>query len=110
MFSKQFVALALCVLPVLAAPSPPLVTVKKANNPVAGRYIVTFKNGIDSSAGVSSITSRVSSQSKVTHEWDIVNGFAGSFTDGDLEVLRSNPNVASIEQDAIIHVQAVSTQ
>jgi len=109
MFSKQFVALVFCILPVLAAPSP-LVTVKRAKNPVAGSYIVTFKNDVDRSAGVSSVTSGISSQSKVTREWDIISGFAGSFTDADLEVLRSNPNVASIEEDAIIHIQAVSTQ
>jgi len=109
MFSKQLVALVLCVLPVLAAPSP-LVTVAKTKNPVPGRYIVTFKNNAAHADGVSSVTSGISSQSKVTHQWDIINGFAGTFTDADLEVVRSNPNVASIEEDAFTHTQAITTQ
>ena len=109
MFSKQFVALALCVLPVLAAPSP-LVTVKKTKNAIPGRYIVTFKNDIDHSVGVSSVAGGISSQSNVTHDWSIINGFAGSLTDDDLEVLRSNPNVASIEENGLVHTLAVSTQ
>jgi len=109
MFSKQLVALVLCVLPVLAAPSP-LVTVAKAKNPVPGRYIVTFKNDVVHADGVSSVASGISSNSKVTQQWDIINGFAGSFTDGDLEVLRSNPNVASIEEDAFVRTQAITTQ
>jgi cerevisin len=109
MFSKQFVALVLCVLPTLAAPSP-LVPIKKTKNPISGRYIVTFKNDVGRVAGVSSITSKVSSKCNVTHEWDIINGFAGTFADGDLELLRSNPNVASIEEDGYVHTQAVVTQ
>ena len=109
MFSKQLVLLVLCVLPVIAAPSP-LVTVKKAKNAIAGHYIVTFRNDVIRSDGVSSIINRISSQSKVTHEWDIINGFAGAFTDADLEVLRSSPNVASIEEDAFVHTQAITTQ
>ena len=109
MFSKQFVALVLCVLPVLAAPSP-LVTVTKTKSPVPGRYIVTFKNDVVHADGVSSVTSGISSQSTVTQQWNIINGFAGAFTDADLEVLRSNPNVASIEEDGLAHTQAVVTQ
>jgi len=109
MFSKQFVTLALCVLPVFAAPSP-LIPVKKTKDAIAGRYIVTFKNDVGRFAGVSSVTSKISSESKVTQEWNIINGFAGTFTDADLEVLRANPNVASIEEDGLVHTQAVVTQ
>ena len=109
MFSKRFVALALCVLPALAAPSS-LVPVKKTKDAIAGRYIVTFKNDVGRFAGVSSVTSKISSQSKVTQEWNIINSFAGTFTDADLEVLRSNPNVASIEEDGLAHTQTIVTQ
>jgi len=89
MFFKQFVALVLCVLPVLAAPSP-LVTVKKTKGAVPGSYIVIFNHDIAHDTGVSSITRKISSQSKVTHEWSLINGFAGTFTDADLEILRAN--------------------
>ena len=90
MFTKQLVAPTLCVLPVIATPSP-LVTVKKAKKAVAGHYIVTFKNNVVHSAGVSSVTGAISSHSRVTHEWGIINGFAGVFTDADLEVWGLTP-------------------
>jgi len=109
MFTRQFVALILCVLPVLAAPSP-LVPVTKTKNAVAGSYIVTFKDGVPHPAGISSVTSKISSQSEITHEWTIINGFAGAFNDADLEVLRADPNVKSIEQNGLAHTQGVTTQ
>jgi len=109
MFPGKFVALVLYILPALAAPSP-LVSVKKTRDAVPGRYIVTFKNDVNRVAGISSIAKKISPQSEVTHEWDIINGFAGTFTDDDLELLRSNPDVASIEEDGYAHTQAVTTQ
>jgi len=105
----MFVALVLCVLLVLAAPSL-LVTVAKTKNPAPGRYIVTFKNDVVHSAGVSSVTNRISSQSNITWQWDIINGFTGAFTNADLEVLRSNPNIAAIEEDGFVRTKAVTTQ
>ena len=104
MFSKQFSAIALCVLPALAAPSP-LVPAKRSENPILGSYIVTFKPGDDRLAVASSLTSRLSSQSKVTHEWDIIDGFAGKFTNDDLEFLSSHPNVVSIEENTSVYTQ-----
>ena len=109
MFFNGLVALALCVLPVLTAPSP-LVSITKTKDAVPGSYIVTFKDDVVRSTGVSSVTSRISSQSKITHQWDIINGFAGTFTDADLEVLRSNLDVESIQEDGRAHTQAVTTQ
>ena len=109
MFSKQFFTVVLCALPALAAPSP-LISVKKTENAIPGRYIVTFKDDVGSSASVSSVTSQISSKSKVTHEWGIINGFAGTFTDADLGLLKSNPDVASIEEDGYAHTQTVATQ
>ncbi|KAF9645591.1 subtilisin-like protein [Thelephora ganbajun] len=106
---NQFVALVLCVLPALAAPSP-LVPVKKTTDAIPGRYIVTFKYTVGHLDGVSSVTGNIGSQSKVTHQWGFINGLAGTFTDADLEVLRYNPNVASIEQDGYAHTQSVVTQ
>lgn len=104
MFSKQLVALFFCVLSVFAAPSP-LVLVSKTADAIPGRYIVTFRDDVDHVSGVSSVTSKISPQSSITHEWDIINGLAGTFTDADLEVLKSDPNVASIEEDGRAHTQ-----
>jgi len=107
MSSKQFFAVVLCVLQVLSAPSP-LVPIKKTKNAIPGRFIVTFKNDVGRFADVSSVTSGISSQSNVTHGWDIIDGFAGAFTDVDLKLLRSNPNIASIEEDGYAHTQIVT--
>lgn len=108
MFSKQFVAVALCILPALAAPSP-LIPIKRNKNPVPGRHIVTFKNDVGRSS-IDSIISKISSQSKVTHKWDIIDGFAGSFSDADLELLRADPDVTSIAEEGYVYTQAIATQ
>ena len=109
MFAKKFVTLILCVLPVLGAPSP-LVPLTKTEDAVAGQYIVIFKDGVTHPTGISSVTSKISSQSKITHDWTIINGFAGTFSDADLEALRANPNVKSIGQGGRAHTQAITTQ
>jgi len=109
MFSKQLIPVVLCVLQALAASSP-LVPVKKTNNPVPGQYVVTLKDGVDRVVSVSSLVSDISSDSTITHEWDIINGFAGTFTDADLEILRSLPDVVSIEEAGYVQIQAIKTQ
>ena len=107
---KQLIPVVLSVLPALAAPSP-LVSVKKNKNPIAGRYIGTFKDDTDGFFGFSFLFNRISSHSGVTHdEWDILNSYAGTFSDADVELLRSLPNVASIEEDGYVHTQAITTQ
>lgn len=108
MLSKRFVAIVLCILPALAAPSL-LVPITKNANPVPGRYIVTLKDGVSLSL-INSILDEISLLSKVTHKWNIVNAFAGSFTDVDLELLRAIPNIASIAQEGYFYTQATVTQ
>ena len=109
MFFKWLLTLVLLALPTFAAPSP-LVSVKKTKNAVPGRYIVTFKDDGGSFPGVSSIADNFSPDSKVTHKWDVIGGFAGTLTDSDIEFLKSHPNVVSIEEDGYAHTQAVVTQ
>lgn len=109
MFSKNLVILALCVLSAFSAPSP-LVKVQKAEEPIAGRYIVTLKDGASREANVNALSRKFNGASSITHEWDIINGFAGTFSAAELEDLRSNPDVASIEEDGLVHTQAVVTQ
>lgn len=109
MFSKQFLTLVLFVLPTLAAPSP-LTPIKKAKHSIPGRYIVTFKTNASNFSGVPSISNRLSPQSTVTHEWDVINGFAGDFCDDDVEFLRGHPNIVSIEEDGYAYTQTVATQ
>jgi len=109
MFSKQLIPVFLCVLPALAAPSP-LILVKRNVNPVLGSYLLSFREGVDHAFGVSSITNQISSDSVITHEWNIFNGVAGNFSDADVEILRSLSVVASIEEDGYVHAQSITTQ
>ena len=97
----DLVILALFVLPAFSAPSP-LVRVQKAKEPIAGRHIITFKEGANFQANIDSTS--------ITHQWDIINGFAGSFSEAEIEALRSNPDVLSIEEDGVVHTQATVTQ
>ena len=71
---------------------------------------MTFKGNTDGFSSVPSITNKFSPHSQVTHEWDIIHGFAGNFADADLELLKCHPNVVSIEEDGYAHTQAISIQ
>jgi hypothetical protein len=109
MFSKQFVALVFFVLQTLAAPSP-FPSYRETRDSVPGRYIVTLKDSTDNLSGAPAIYSQLSPDSTVTHEWDIISGFAGSFTDDDVEFLKSHPDIETIEEDGYAHTQTVTTQ
>ncbi|KAF9642887.1 subtilisin-like protein [Thelephora ganbajun] len=91
-------------------PSPSIVSIKKTKDAIPGRYIVTFKDSVDHDIGVSSVTDRIDPQSSVTHKWGFINGLAGTFTDADLELLRSHPHVASIEEDGYVHTQVPASR
>ncbi|KAF9647222.1 serine protease [Thelephora ganbajun] len=112
MFCSQLVALALCTLPALAAPSP-LLRVAKAENPLPGRYIVTLKQEQGTSSAATSVktfSSTVLSASNVTHQWESMGAFAGELSVDDLETLRVDPRVAAIEEDGIMKTFATVTQ
>lgn len=109
MFAKNLVILALCVLPAFSAPSP-LVRVREAKEPISGRYIIMLKEGADRQANMDSLSGTVNGTSSITHEWDIINGFAGSFSAAEMEALKSNSDVLSIEEDGVVHTQANVTQ
>jgi len=79
-----------------------LLTVSKAENPAPGRYIVTLKEDVSLAAHVSSTQANIASTaSNITHEFNLIDGYAGEFTDEDLNDLRSHPDIASIEQDSL---------
>jgi len=109
---SQLVALALCVLSALAAPSP-LLRISKAENSLPGRYIVTLKQEPGTSStdnNVKTFTSTMSSASNITHQWESMGAFAGELSDDDLETLRAHPRVEAIEQDGIMKAFAKVTQ
>jgi len=79
-----------------------LLTVSHVENAVPGRYIVTLKDNVPLAAHVSTTQASIaSSTSNITHEFNLINGYVGEFTDDDLNDLRSHPDIASIEQDSI---------
>jgi len=79
-----------------------LLTVSKAKNPAPGRYIITLKAEVSFSAHISSAQASIASTtSNITHELGTINGYAGEFFESDLDDLRANPEVDSIEEDGI---------
>jgi len=79
-----------------------LLTVSKTEHPAPGRYIVTLKDDVSLAAHVSSTQATIASTaSSITHEFNLINGYAGEFTDNDLNDLRSHPDIALIEQDSV---------
>lgn len=109
MFYSQFISLALCVLPALAAPYP-ILRISKAGNPSPGRYIVTLKQGTSNTTNVTTFSSTMSSTSNITHRWDSMGAFAGELSADDLETLRADPRVEAIEEDGTMKALATATQ
>lgn len=100
MLYKKLTALALFIYAATTAPA----------TAASKRYIVTLKDNASRATHLSSITNRLSAASRVTHEWDIINGFAGAFAEEDLKVLRGDPRVQSIEEDGTVGTAALVTQ
>ena len=81
-----------------------LIVIAPAKEPIPGRYIVTVKEGVSIASHTSAIQSSIAStDSNITHELSIINGYAGKFTDEDLNALRANPEIDSIEQDGVAY-------
>lgn len=76
--------------------------------PIAGKYIVKMKDQTDGM----SISSAVETFSgDADHVWnDGFKGFAASLDENEIESLRQNPNVEYIEQDAVVTINALTTQ
>jgi cerevisin len=103
----QWFSLTLSVLTVLhsvfAVPTT-LHTIEKYAGETTGRHVIQLKPGFDKAR----LVQQMKKAGNVTHEWDIVNGFAGHFDDDTLNVLRADPNVELISEDGIVHT--TSTQ
>ena len=88
-----------------------LLTVSKAENAIPGKYIITLKEGVSLAAHVSSVQAIIASTpSNITHELEIINGYAGEFSEDDLNDLRANPEIDSIEEDGTAQTCVVVTQ
>jgi subtilisin len=74
---------------------------------VPNRYIVTLKPGSGLSAASVASTYSGKPGAKVDRVYsNVIDGFAGEFTEAALEGLRQNPNVASITPDFIVYADA----
>lgn len=87
-----------------ASPAP-LITPRGAEL-VEGKYIVRMNKDSITTAVMSAVSS-IAADADYTYS-KAFSGFAASLTEEELEALRNDPNVAEIEQDAI--VRAYDTQ
>ncbi|KAG5640866.1 hypothetical protein DXG03_006770 [Asterophora parasitica] len=101
-FTAVLAAIALAA-PVFAGPAP-LRTVEKFNGKTSGKYIVKLKAGVAKSKVFGQLKN-----SKVTHDWSVVHGFAGQLSEDAVNVLRASPDVEYIAEDGIVTTFATQT-
>jgi hypothetical protein len=79
--------------------------------PIEGQYIVTFKDGENTSEVINDMTSdQEITASSVKQKYEgAVKGFSGKLTKDQLAELKKNPNVESIEQDRVIALNTTTT-
>ena len=98
-FVIAFIRLALFALPVLALEG--LLPVKRAEGEVLkDSYIILLKD-VPNVARMENITGSIPG-SNVTSRWSIVNGFAATLTDDDLNKLRVREDILSISENAVV--------
>ena len=91
-FAAVFAAVTLAV-PALAGPI-------KVDN--TGRYIVKLKSGTVRQDALAKLNPNA--RSRVTHEWSLINGFAGQFDPATVTALRQSPEVEFVEEDQIMNI------
>lgn len=103
--SLSLAVLALFHPSVLGAPAA-IHTIETYAGETTGRHLVTLKPGV----AKASLIRQIKQNATVTHEWDIINGFAGEFDEDTLNALRASPDVESIAEDGIMHTMATALQ
>ncbi|WP_378016684.1 S8 family serine peptidase [Adhaeribacter terreus] len=94
-----------------SASNQPNVTAGESGKAIEGQYIVTLKSGETTTESINEMISedQISAQD-VGQKFDgAIKGFTGKLSKDQLEELKKNPNVASIEQDRIISLADNST-
>jgi hypothetical protein len=89
----SFASLALFVNLVLAAPAV-LKTVETAAQKKADSYIVVLEDSCDKTSIIAELGKYLSGDEAVTHNWDILNGFAATLGPNALNFLRVSPCVS----------------
>jgi subtilisin family serine protease len=86
--------------------SGPPVTVSSAEAEGDGRYIVRYREDADVDvAGAAEALARASDAVEVAHVYEhVFDGFAAELTDAELDALRDDPRVLSIDEDAPVRL------
>jgi len=95
---STFATLGLFFAASLSAPTS-LHSIETYDGETTGRFIVSLKQGVSRA----SLVSQIKQNATVTHDFDIINGFAGNFDEETLNNLRANPDVETISEDGIMH-------
>lgn len=100
MYLLSFTSGILLALVTSAYASPAVIhTVETYAGETTGRFLVTLKAGVTRS----SFLQRLVQNATITHEWDLINGFAGHLDEDTLNALRANPDVQNIAEDGIMY-------
>ncbi|MET8826240.1 S8 family peptidase [Streptomyces sp. NPDC004610] len=104
LLARLATAALLTVTPVTAAGTataethlPPPAPLHDAPRPIPGRYIVTLHKGLDAAQLAKRLGLR-----PTFHYGTVLNGFAAPLTKVQLEAVRRNPGVRSVQQDATV--------
>jgi subtilisin family serine protease len=90
-------------VPAAATPTHVVAVTPAHGQAIPGHYIVTVKGASPQSvAAAAHVTPR--------YVYDkVLQGFAGALNAGQLTALQHNPNVVSIEQDAVVHIDTTQS-
>ena len=95
---STFATLGLFLATSLGAPTS-LHSIEAFDGEKTGRLIVSLKEGVSKT----SLVAQIKQNATVTHDFDIINGFAGNFDEETLNNLRENTDVELIAEDGIMH-------
>lgn len=73
-----------------------------ASGPPGGatsNYIVALKRDVDMDTHLDWLRPKLSSRCEITHQYNLIHGFAGKFSEQTISLLRSSPDVEKIEKD-----------
>jgi aqualysin 1 len=78
-----------------------------AANAIPGQYIVVFKPGADAaSQGAAQARLSARGRSRVARSFQVIPAFAAELDAADVDELRDDPNVAYVEQDQVVTLNA----
>jgi len=96
-FTAILAAIALAA-PVFSSPTP-IHTVEKFAGKTSGKYIVKLKAGVSKAKVFGQIKN-----ANITHDWNLIHGFAGELDAAAVNTLRASSDVEYISEDGILHI------